>query len=144
MLIEIEKSLEVRAPVELVWKLVGDLEGEHKNWHLLKDVKVIKKTDDSVEREVKIPRGPMGAAKSTQRLKVYPAKKLTTLTMIKGPMLGTRKISLKELGEHNTKIDVRWNFEMKGVPEFALGFVKDNISQATDEVLMRIAKAVSK
>ena len=57
-------------------------------------------------------------------------------------MLGTRKISLIELGQNKTKIQVNWNFEMKGVPGFALGFVKDNISEATDKALEQIAKAV--
>lgn len=143
-MIEIEKSLEVKAPIESVWKLVGDLENEHKNWHVLKDVKVIEKTDDYVEREVKIHRGPMGAAKSTQTLKADPAKKLTTLTMTKGPMLGTRKVSLKQLVENSTKIEISWSFEINGLPGFALGFVKDNISEATEKALEQIGKSVSK
>ena len=143
-MIDIEKSLEVKAPIETVWKLVGDLDTEHKNWHVLKDVKIIKKTNDSVEREVKIPRGPMGAAKSTQTLTVDQVKKVTTLAMTKGQMLGTRKISLEDIGKDRTKIDVNWNFELKGVPGFALGFVKDNISEATEKALEQIAKATSK
>lgn len=136
--------MEVKAPIESVWELVGDMDNEHNNWHVLKDVKVLKKTGDSVEREVKIPRGPMGDVKSLQTLAVDRAKKLTTLTMTKGPMLGTRKILLLELGQNKTKIQVYWSFEMKGVPGFALGFVKDNITEATDEALEQIAKAIKK
>ena len=63
----------------------------------------------------------------------------TTLTMTKGPMLGTRKIVLKKVGRNETVIDVDWKFDMKGVPEFALGFVKDNISGATEKALAQIA-----
>lgn len=143
-LIEIEKLLEVEAPIESVWNLVGDIDNEYKNWHVLKDVKVLKKMADSVEREVKIPRGPLGDAKSFQTLAVNRAKKLTTLTMTKGPMLGTREISLTELDQDRTRIKVSWNFEMKGVPGFALGFVKDNISDATEKALEEIARAVLK
>ena len=33
-----------------------------------------------------------------------------------------------------------WDFEMKGVPGFALGFVKDSISDGTDKALELIAK----
>jgi hypothetical protein len=140
-MLEIDKSLEVKSSVESVWKQVGDVGNEHKNWHILKDVKVLKKTENSVEREVKIPRGPMGDVKSLQTLTIDPTKKVTTLTMTKGPMLGTRKISLTKLGDNETKIAVDWNFEMKGVPGFALGFVKDNISDATEKALEQIAKA---
>ena len=64
-MIEIDKSLEVKAPIESVWELVGDMDNEHNNWHVPKDVKVLKKTGDSVEREVKIPRGPMGDVKKS-------------------------------------------------------------------------------
>lgn len=142
-MIEIDKSSEVNASIGSVWKLVGDLDNEHKNWPILKDVRVIKKQENSLEREVKIPRGPLGDAKSLQTLVVDPVKKLTTLTMTKGPMLGSRKILLDELGENKTKIKVYWSFEMKGVPGFALGFVKDNISDATEKALQLLAKAVS-
>lgn len=32
---------------------------------------------------------------------------------------------------------------MKGVPGFALGFVEDNVSEATEKALEQIAKSVS-
>jgi len=126
--------------VEVVWGIISDLDNEHKNWDLLKDVKILGKKANSVEREVKIRRGPMGEAKSVQTLSVDSAKKLTILTMTKGPMLGARKISLHTIHDNKTRIDVDWEFEMKGVPGFALGFVKDNISKVTEESLQRIAE----
>ena len=143
-MVEIEKSQEVNAPVESVWKLVSDLDNEHKNWSFLKDVKLLRKTQDSIEREVKIRRGPMGEAKSVQTLTIDPSKKSTTLSMTKGPMLGTRKILLSNLGDDKTKIDVSWKFEMKGVPSFALGFVKDNVSKVTEKSLEIIAEEAEK
>jgi len=139
-MMEINKSQEVRAPLDAVWRLVSDLDNEHKSWSLLRDVKILNKTDNSVEREVKIRRGPIGEAKSVQTLVVDSAQKTTTLTMTKGPMLGTRKISLSNSSDNETKIDVRWEFEMKGVPGFAIGFVEDNISDVTEKSLAQIAK----
>ena len=142
-MIEINKAQEAKAPVEAVWKLIADLDNEHKNWSLLRDVKILNRTDNSVEREVKIRRGPMGQAKSLQTLTVDPLKKSTMLTLTRGPMLGTRKISLSKLNRDQTKIDVNWKFEMKGVPRFALGFVKDSVSEVTEKSLAEIAEQAS-
>lgn len=138
-MIEIRKTHEADAPIDAVWKRVSDLDNEHKDWPLLRDVKILAKTGNSVDREVKIRRGPMGEAKSMQTLVVDPATKSTNLTMTRGPMLGTRKISLSKISDDRTKIDVDWEFEMKGVPSFALGFVKDNIANVTAKSLEQIA-----
>lgn len=139
-MIEIKKSQEVRAPIEEVWKVVSDLDNEHEPWHFLKDVKILSKKENSIQREVKIPRGPIGNAKSLQTLVINPAKKITTLTITEGPMLGTREISLGKLAGDRTRIDANWEFEMNGVPSFAIGFVKDNISEVTEKSLAQIAK----
>lgn len=139
-MVEIKKSVETKANNSEVWKIVSDLDNEHKNWDLLRDVKILGKKDNSVDREVKIRRGPMGEANSIQTLTIDPAKKVTILTMTGGPMLGTRKISLHNIADSKTRIDVDWKFEMKGVPSFALSFVEDNISKVTEESLQRIAE----
>ena len=139
-MIQITKTQDANASVERVWEQISDLETEHKNWPLLRDVKILRKTINSIEREVKIRRGPMGEAKSVQLLSIDAAKKTTTLKMTKGPMLGTRKIELIELGKDQTKIDVSWEFELKGVPGFAIGFVQDNISEVTEKSLAQIAR----
>jgi ribosome-associated toxin RatA of RatAB toxin-antitoxin module len=144
-MIEISKSQEAEAPVENVWKLVGDLENEQKYWPVLRNVKILNRKDNSVEREATIRRGPMGEAKSTQVLSIDPAQKSSTLTMTKGPMLGTRKLTLNSIdGGKKTKIDAKWEFEIKGIPSFAQGFVKDNISEVTEEALAAIAAESAK
>ncbi len=140
-MIEITKTQEVSAPENKVWKLIGDLEGEQKYWAVLRNVKILKRKDDfTVEREATIKRGPMGEAKSFQVLKLDPEKKVSTLTMTKGPMLGERKIALTHLDSgKRTRIEVQWHFELKGIPGFAQGFVKDNISEVTETALAEIA-----
>jgi uncharacterized protein YndB with AHSA1/START domain len=141
-MIEISKSQEVSAPVEKVWPLVSDLENEQKYWTTLRDVRILGKKDDfTVEREATIRRGPMGDAKSFQTLSIDPSNKSSTLTLTKGPMLGSRKIILTSLdGGGKTKIDAAWQFEIKGIPGFAQGFVKDSISEATEKALAAIAE----
>jgi len=141
-MIEIRKSQETPTSVEKVWQLIGDLEHEQKYWTALRNVKILNKKDSfTVEREATIRRGPMGDAKSVQRLSLDPAKKTSTLTLIKGPLLGSRKIPLSSMDdEKKTKIDVSWQFELKGIPGFAQGFVKDNISEETEKALTTISE----
>jgi carbon monoxide dehydrogenase subunit G len=138
-MVEINKSQEAHAPIETVWKAISDVEGEQKYWPVLKNVKILSRNGNTIEREATIRRGPLGEAKSTQTLVVDPQEKSTALKMTKGPMLGTRKIALSSISKDRTKIDVIWQFEMKGVPGFALGYVKDNISEATEKALREIA-----
>ena len=140
-MIEISKSQEAASPVEKVWQLVGDLENEQKYWPVLRNVKILSRKDNSVEREATIQRGPMGEATSLQILSIDPKQRSSTLRMTKGPMLGTRKIILSSTdGGKRTKIDASWQFELKGIPGFAQGFVKDNISEVTEKALATIAE----
>jgi len=140
--IEISKSQEALAPTEKVWQVLSDLENEQKYWTELRNVKILHKKDGlTVEREATIQRGPMGGAKNLQTLTIDPSTKTSTLTMTKGPMLGSRKITLSSMdGDKKTKIQVHWQFELKGVPGFAQGFVKDNISEVTEKALAAIAE----
>jgi hypothetical protein len=141
-MITINKSQEVSASLGSVWDVVSDLDHEHDYWDALKATKVLSRKDYSIEREVTITRGPMGRTKSVQTLVLEPMKS-TTLTMTKGPMLGTRKLVLSSLDGNRTRIDVSWEFEMKGVPGFALGFIQENISQVTEKALALIAGAAN-
>lgn len=145
-MIEISKIQEASAPVEKVWRLVGDLENEQNYWPVLRNVKILeKKNSYTVEREATIQRGPMGEAKSFQTLTVDPEQKSSTLTMTKGPMLGSRKIVLSPIDAgKKTRIDVNWKFEIQGIPGFAQGFVKGNISEVTEKALAAIAEESGK
>ena len=139
-MIEINKNRDAETSVENVWKLVSDAD-EQKFWPYLRKVKILNKNGNTIEREATISRGPLGEAKSYQTLLVDPKEKTTTLKMTKGPMLGTRKISLFSQSKERTRIEVNWKFEMKGVPSFALGFVKNSISEATEKALEEISTA---
>jgi carbon monoxide dehydrogenase subunit G len=142
VMIEIHKSEEVAAPVEKVWRVVGDLENEQKYWPVLRNVKILQKKDEfTLDREATIQRGPLGEAKSFQTLSIDPAQKVSTLTMTKGPLLGSRKITLSSIDDgKKTRLDASWQFEIKGIPGFAQGFVKDNISEVTEKALATIAE----
>jgi carbon monoxide dehydrogenase subunit G len=139
-LTEISKNLEVEAPIEKVWAIVADLQKEHRFWSEFRAVEILSKAGGGVERKVYVRRGPMGEEKSLQTLVADPDQWATTLTMTKGPVLGTRRMTLTRVGKNRTRIDVDWDVEMKGVPGFALGFAKAGISEATGKALSEIAE----
>jgi len=142
-MIQIQKSQEMSAPMERVWALISNTDDDQKYWLVLKDIKVLSKTENKIEREAMISRGPLGNAKSSQTLILNPSEKSISLSLTRGPMLGTRKIVLSPLGSDKTKMDVDWEIEMRGVPGFSLGFVKENISDVTEKALKKIAESVA-
>src|SRR5579871_2815743 len=103
-MIEINKSLATRAPIGVVWKAISDADEERKYWSVLKNVKILSRKGNTTEREATIRRGPMGEAKSLHTLVIEPEEKTTVLKMTKGPMLGTRKITLSSLNKETTMI----------------------------------------
>ena len=143
-MIEIDRSLEAEALIGKVWAIVADLENEHRPWTEFRGVRILSRTESMVEREVMIRRGPLGEEKSLQTLAIDPDRRTTTLTMTRGPMLGTRKMTLTGVGKERTKICVGWKVEMKGVPGFAMGFARDGISGATEKALARIAEKAAR
>lgn len=139
VLITITKEREVPAHVDLVWDVISNTD-EQTYWRAIKNIRVLSRKGDTIEREATVSRGPLGDAKSLQTIVLDQKKKSITLNMTKGPMLGTRKITLVHVEKEKTRIEVGWEFEMKGVPSFAEGFVKQNISDVTEEALDRIAQ----
>ncbi len=78
--------------------------------------------------------------KGTQRIELVP-KESIQLSMIDGPLRGSREIRLVPLGAKRTKIDVSWNIQFSAIPDFAQGFVRSRLEEGTREALDRIAIA---
>ena len=138
-MIRISKSREVASSVDRVWDAISNLDHEKRYWPVIKDIRILRRDGNTIEREATIMRGPMGDVKSLQTLVLNP-RASTILRMTKGPLIGTRKIVLNSSGEKKTRIDVIWEFELEGIPEFAHSFVKNNISRVTDNALTQIAE----
>ena len=142
-MMKIAMSREVSSPVDRVWDAISNLDYEKKHWSVIKDIRILRRVGNTIEREATIMRGPMGNVKSLQTLILEP-RASTILRMTSGPLIGTRKILLKSLGKKMTRIDVIWEFELEGVPEFAHSFVKNNISRVTKNALTAIAEDVER
>jgi ribosome-associated toxin RatA of RatAB toxin-antitoxin module len=136
-MVTIAEAREVDASVDDVWDIICDVDKDPTYWNGLTSIRNIRREGNLIEREVVV--GFMGR-KGTQRIELRP-KKSIHLTMIDGPLRGSREITLVPLGERRTKIDVSWNIHFSAIPDFAQGFVRSRLEEGTREALDRIAKA---
>jgi ribosome-associated toxin RatA of RatAB toxin-antitoxin module len=136
-MVTIAEAREVDASVDDVWDIICDVDKDPEYWNGLISIRNIRREGNLIEREVVV--GFMGR-KGTQRIELRP-KKSIHLTMIDGPLRGSREITLVPLGERRTKIDVSWNIQFSATPDFAQGFVRSRLEEGTREALDRIAKA---
>jgi ribosome-associated toxin RatA of RatAB toxin-antitoxin module len=136
-MVTIAEAREVDASVDDVWDIICDVDKDPEYWNGLTSIRNIRREGNLIEREVVV--GFMGR-KGMQRIELRP-KKSIHLTMIDGPLRGSREITLVPLGERRTKIDVSWNIQFSAIPDFAQGFVRSRLEEGTREALDRIAKA---
>ena len=120
-----------------VWDIVSDVDKDTEYWSGLTSIRNLRKEGNLIEREVVV--GYMGR-KGTQRIELVPNHSIQ-LTMIDGPLRGSREIKLIPLGAKRTKIDVSWNIQFSAIPDFAQGFVRTRLEENTREALDKIAKA---
>jgi len=128
---------EVDASAEDVWDIVSDVDKDPEYWSGLASIRNIRKERNLIEREVVV--GFMGRS-GTQRIELVP-KDLIQLTMIDGPLRGSREIRLTPLEARRTRIDISWDIQFSGIPVFAQGFVRSRLEEGTREALDRIARA---
>src|SRR5260370_42245581 len=106
-MVTIAEVREVDASADEVWNIVSDVDRDSEYWNGLTSIRNIRREGNLIEREVVV--GFMGR-KGTQRIELRP-KKSIHLTMIDGPLRGSKKITLVPLGERRTRIDVEWDIQ---------------------------------
>src|SRR5260370_36718902 len=136
-MVTIAEVREVDASADEVWNIVSDVDRDSEYWNGLTSIRNIRRAGNMSEREVVV--GFMGR-KGTQRIELRP-KKSTHLTMIDGPLRGSREITLVPLGERRTKIEVSWNIQFSTIPAFTQGFVRSHLEQRAEQTSDRITEA---
>ena len=68
-------------------------------------------------------------------------KKSVKISIIDGPMKGTKNIIINDIGDNKTRIDVEWDIRMTDFLKMFTRMVK-HISIGTDEALKRISKTI--
>jgi len=133
----IAEGREVDASPDDVWNIISDVDRDPEYWSGLASIRNIRKEGNLVEREVVV--GFMGR-KGTQRIELVP-KESIQMSLIDGPLRGSRQIKLIPLGARKTKIDVSWDIQFSEIPVFAQEFVRSRLKEGTIEALDKIAKA---
>jgi hypothetical protein len=141
---EIKVSREISAPIDKVWNIVSDIDNDSKYWSTFKAIKNINETGNVIEREVTLLAGPQGDTKTHQFVTVNPEQFVVDTNITKGPVTGSRMLTLSPSSENNTttRIDATWKVDLSGIPVFGRGFAKDGIMKTTEEAFDRIAQAV--
>ncbi len=129
---------EVDASADEIWDIISNVDRDSEYWSGLTSIHNTRKEGNLIEREVVV--GFMGR-KGTQRIELFP-KESIQLTMIDGPLRGSRVIKLVPLGAKRTRIVVSWDVQYSAIPDFAQGFVRSRLEEGTREALDKIAKAV--
>ena len=132
-MIEIVKSREISAGVGRVWELISDTDRDEERWGAIRDIKVLKREGNTIEREATV--GPRAFGHKGRQTIVLNPKKSIGLTMSGEGVTGERTITLVPKGEGSTRVDVSWKIDVKDVPGFVQGIVKGQISKATEDAL---------
>jgi carbon monoxide dehydrogenase subunit G len=137
--IEIQVSRELDAPLDKVWETIADVDREPEFWYGTKSIKNTKKIGKIIEREVVISfRNSI-----CKEIVTLDPKKSVKISIIDGPMKGTKNITINDVGNNKTKIDVEWDIKLAGFLGMFTRMVKKHISEGTEEALERISKTLA-
>jgi carbon monoxide dehydrogenase subunit G len=137
--IEIQVSRELAAPLDKVWEIIADVDREPEFWYGTKSIKNTKKIEKIIEREVVISfRNSI-----CKEIVTLDPKKSVKISIIDGPMKGTKNVMINDVGNNKTRIDVEWDIKLAGFLGMFTRMVKKHISEGTEEALERISKTLA-
>jgi carbon monoxide dehydrogenase subunit G len=137
--IAIQVSRELAAPLDKVWQIIADVDREPEFWYGTKSIKNTKKIGKIIEREVVISfRNSI-----CKEIVTLDPKKSVKISIIDGPMKGTKNIMINDVGNNKTRIDVEWDIKLAGFLGMFTRMVKKHISEGTEEALERISKTLA-
>ena len=138
-MIAIQVSRELAAPLDKVWEIIADVDREPEFWYGTKSIKNTKKIGKIIEREVVISfRNSI-----CKEIVTLDPKKSVKISIIDGPMKGTKNITINDVGNNKTQIDVEWDIKLAGFLGMFTRMVKKHISEGTEEALERISKTLA-
>jgi len=131
----IKASVDIKAPLEKVWNIISDLDNEPKFWKGTKEVRIISKEGDIVNREITIA---FRDQKCLQQVTLTPKEKIEAV-FTKGIIKGTKTISLINK-EDNVKLETVWDIKLSGMMNMFTGIVKKHINSGTEQALQSIKR----
>lgn len=129
---EIKASIQINAPLEKVWNIVSDLDGEPKFWNNISSVRNISGEGNVVKREITIGKGD----RCLQTVTLYPKEKVHA-EFTKGIIKGTKTINTSSVGG-GTNLEIVWNIKFTGGAGFMKGMLLKTFQQQTENVIQMI------
>ena len=135
----IEAAVTINAPVDRVWDIVSDLDGEPKFWKGTKSVRNISKDGNTIQREITIA---FRDSKCMQTVTLQPKQRILA-TFTEGIINGTKTVQLIPEGQ-KTKLETIWDIKMTGMLGMFTGMVKKHIKSGTEQALEAIKQEIEK
>lgn len=135
----IDVELEIDAPIDRVWDVVSDIDGEPKFWKGTKEVRNISKEGNTVIREVTIA---FRDQKCLQEVRIYP-KERVEVKFTKGIIDGGKTISLVSK-DGKTVMHTFWDIKMTGIMGMFTGVIKNHIKSGTEQAMQSIKESIER
>ena len=134
----IHASTKVNAPVDRVWPLLADLDGEPRFWKGILAVQTLSRTGDVVEREVTIA---FRNARQRERVYLHPPLRVVH-EILEGPMRGTKVVAISAHDEEpGVQLQATWDVTLRGLLKIGSRGVSRHIEEGTRNALERIKQA---
>ena len=134
----IHASRIMAASIDRVWDGISDIDSDPDFWRGTRQIKNISKAENRVKRDVVI------AFRNSvcKEIVVFDPKKSINIEITEGPIKGKKTITLSNIENNFTRIDVEWNIKIIGLFVIFTQIVKKHILSGTQEALERISKEV--
>ena len=134
----IQVSAKVNAPVDRVWPILADLDGEPRFWRGILAVHTLSRTGDIVDREVTLA---FRNARQRERVYLHPPLRVVH-EILEGPMRGTKVVAISAHDEEpGVHLQATWDVALRGFLKFGSRMVSKHIEEGTRNALERIKLA---
>ena len=128
------REIEVRAPRDIVWKVVSDIDNEAEYWHGTREVRNTAREGNVTDRVV--VQNFMGT-KVRQRVVLTPKESVET-KYLEGPTVGTKMVTIHDGGGAVQTGRARWDVRFTGVLWLITPVIRNHIVKGTENALARI------
>ena len=126
---EMRSSVEIEAPMEKVWSIISDLDGEAEFWNGITSIRTITREGNNVTREVVLGK----VNRCLQTVTIYPNQKVHT-EWTKGTINGTKDLVISPRNGRTYREGIL-DYKFTGLAVFLSGKIKKGLQQELEEAL---------